>query len=419
MIIYQMLPRLWGNGKLSAIGKGSFNHFKSLGVDTVWYTGIIRHASRESFVKGDAGSPYAISDYFDVNPYLADNEEERMLEFEDLINRTHDSGLKVVIDFVPNHVAKNYDSSRLPLCDYCDYDWTDTLKIDYNAAGCWDKMLEIIRFWAGKGVDGFRCDMVELVPAEFFKWAVAEIRKDYPGIIFIAEIYDRNNYSRYIYDVGFDYLYDKSGLYDTLRGIVLQGWSARGLTWNWQFLGALQPRMLNFLENHDEVRFPMNAGFAPLAASALFNTAPFLIYFGEETGNDASESDNRRTTIFNFAKIDSLQRLFLYAESGIALPDEEYAYLNRFSEITTLASQPVIKEGQIHDLCYCNETTEGFDPERHFAFLRYDSVQSVLVFCNFDSSDAEINIHIPDLGTAFEDTHVSVPPGDVIILRKN
>ena len=173
MTVYQVLPRLWGNGTFSSFDVQAFDYLKSLGVSHVWYTGVIRHASGKDFVKGNAGSPYAISDYYDVNPYLADDEACRMQEFEALVARTHDAGLKVLIDFVPNHVARDYDRSALPLFDWCDYDWTDTLKIDYNAPGAWDKMYGIVRFWAMKGVDGMRCDMVELVPPEFFKWLIA------------------------------------------------------------------------------------------------------------------------------------------------------------------------------------------------------------------------------------------------------
>ena len=211
-IIYQVLPRLWGNGKFSSVDAEAFSYWKSLGADYIWYTGLIRHASKssgEKVVKGDAGSPYAITDYYDVNPYLADQPEHRMEEFQDLVHRTHAAGLKVVMDFVPNHVAREYagtlgagDNTTVhwtPENDFFYYpgqalelpvpcggytempakasgncftpapginDWYETIRINYCDfhTSTWDKMLEIVRFWASKGVDGFRCDMVELVP---------------------------------------------------------------------------------------------------------------------------------------------------------------------------------------------------------------------------------------------------------------
>lgn len=418
MTIYQLLPRLWGKGKLSDIKDGTFNHLKSLGVSHLWCTGIIRHATGEDFVKGDAGSPYAISDYYDVNPYLADNPEYRLAEFREFVSRVHDAGLKLIMDFVPNHVAKNYDSSKLPLFDWCDYDWTDTRKINYSADGAYEKMLDILRFWAEYGVDGFRCDMVELVPVDFFSWAIRTLKQDYPDLIFIAEVYEKYNYRRYIEEAGFDFLYDKSGLYDTLRGIVLSGGTARGITWNWQFLGDMQPHMLNFLENHDEERFPFASGCsAALAASALLNTAPFMIYFGEEIGVDASESDNKRTTIFNFAKIDGLQRLYSYAENGSKLTPAEKEYLDGFRFVTSLAAEPVVTKGLIHDLCYCNESTPGFNPDRHFAFLRHYGESTVIVFCNFDSFPASLELNIPDLGFRCPPTRIDAASGEAVIVK--
>ncbi len=406
-IIYQMLPRLWGNthvrpkkngglmengtGKFSDIDAGTLEYLKWMGCSHVWYTGVLRHSTQESeagcvashpqFVKGRAGSPYAICDYYDVNAYLADNPNDRMDEFESLIKRTHDAGLKVIIDFVPNHVSRDYgkvamsgghpvlgaeddktvhwkaendffyypgEKLTLPkeaaegMEPYDEFpamatgnncyspnpgvnDWYETIKINYcdSHTGTWDKMLDILMFWAGKGVDGFRCDMVELVPPEFFKCAISSVKSAYPSIIFVAEVYKKELYNKYIREIGFDCLYDKSGLYDTLRAVVeknandngmpVELWqSATGITRNWQFLSDLQPYMLNFLENHDEQRFASDyfgreAGrtFAPLYVSLYMNTAPFMIYFGEEVGERGMDEEgfsgqDGRTTIFDW-----------------------------------------------------------------------------------------------------------------------
>lgn len=342
VIIYQMLPRLWGNiggknikygtlkdngcGKFSSIDTISLEYLRSLGVSHVWYTGIIRHATAEDsdgctpssadWVKGRAGSPYSITDYYDVNPYLADEPENRMEEFHKLVERTHAAGLKVIIDFVPNHVARDYgrfaaahpaptgmaalgesDDKSVHWKDSNDFfyypgiplalpiqnqtymempamasgnsytsspgvnDWYDTIKLNYcdSHTETWEKMYDIVIFWAGQGVDGFRCDMVELVPPAFFKWLISRIKKDRPDLLFVAEVYQKTLYSKYIREIGFDLLYDKSGIYDTLRAIVeknakdsgvpVEDWqSAKRITWNWQSLGDLQPYMLNFLE---------------------------------------------------------------------------------------------------------------------------------------------------------------------------
>lgn len=525
-IIYQILPRLWGNktenpvengslaengtGKFSDIDNASLEYFKWLGCSHIWYTGVIRHStqadiqgctpSHPQFVKGNAGSPYAICDYYDVNAYLADDPDRRMEEFEALVERTHAKGLKVIIDFVPNHVARDYgktgftsghpmlgaeddksvhwkaendffyypgENLKLPtLCPkgqepYCESpamatgnncynpcpginDWYETVKINYcdYHTPTWDKMLDIMRFWASKGVDGFRCDMVELVPAQFFKWMIETVKKEYPSLIFIAEVYKKELYAEYIRNVGFDYLYDKSGLYDTLRmvvqkntdddGMPVELWqSAVGITRNWQYLADLQPYMLNFLENHDEHRFasdffgkdPLKT-FAPLHVSLFLNTAPFMIYFGEEVGEKGMDKEgfsgrDGRTTIFDWWSISSVRRLRKIIENGAyrsldadalvagGLERHEAETFVRFAKAVRLAaSDPAVTKGTTYDLSYCNFSSDGFNKDRHFAFLRDFEDHTLLIAANFSSSDAAMKIFIPD--HAFEWMEISV-----------
>ncbi len=443
-IIYQVLPRLWGNGNFSSIDTGSFQYWKGLGAHYVWYTGIIRHASAssgEKVVKGEAGSPYAITDYYDVNPYMADVPERRMEEFEDLVKRTHEAGLKCIVDFVPNHVAREYKGTlgagddktvhwapendffyypgqalQLPVNpkDYEEMpakasgncftaapgmnDWWETVKINYcdYHTGTWDKMRDIVRFWASKGVDGFRCDMVELVPPQFMKWLIASIKAEFPQVIFVAEVYEKDKYRMYVEEVGFDFLYDKCGLYDTLRAVTCSGASAREISHNWQFLGSLQPHMLNFLENHDEQRVASDffcgsaqAGYAALAVSALLNDAPFMLYFGQEMGERGMQQEgfsglDGRTSIFDWCTVPALKK-----------PDK--SVLKRYKEVLALAGKPAFAEGRTFDLGYCQDT-ERFNPDRHFAFLRSDGKHTFLVVSNFgDTTDLTVRIPVEAL----------------------
>ena len=510
-----MLPRLWGNdnagpkknGNLADNGTGRFSdidnktleYLKWLGCSHVWYTGVIRHSTKTAdggcfpshpqFVKGNAGSPYAICDYYDVNPYLADVPENRMGEFEALIKRSHEAGLKVIIDFVPNHVSRDYgkvsplpghpvlgaeddktvhwkaendfyyyagESLTLPVpppegmepYNECPAmatgnncfnpapginDWYETIKINYcdTHTPTWDKMLDIVSYWAEKGVDGFRCDMVELVPPQFMKWLISKVKEKHPSVIFIAEVYKKDLYHHYIREVGFDYLYDKSGLYDTLRAIVeanvsysgmpVELWqSTTGITRNWQFLADLQPYMLNFLENHDEQRFASEFfgkdgrnTFAPLYVSLFLNTAPFMIYFGEELSERGMDEEgfsgkDGRSTIFDWWSIGSIRRLRkvigsgAYKENDIdglikaGLEKEEAEVFVKFAEAVRLASSdPAVVMGTTYDLCYCNSGSEGFDKHRHFAFLRDFEDHTVLVAANFSNTEARMKITIP------------------------
>lgn len=504
VIIYQMLPRLWGNiggknikngtlkdngcGKFSSIDTISLEYLRSLGVSHVWYTGIIRHATAEDsdgctpssadWVKGRAGSPYSITDYYDVNPYLADEPENRMEEFHKLVERTHAAGLKVIIDFVPNHVARDYgrfaaahpaptgmaalgesDDKSVHWKDSNDFfyypgiplalpiqnqtymempamasgnsytsspgvnDWYDTIKLNYcdTHTETWEKMYDIVNFWAGQGVDGFRCDMVELVPPAFFKWLISRIKKDRPDLLFVAEVYQKALYSKYIREIGFDLLYDKSGIYDTLRAIVeknvkdsgvpVEDWqSAKRITWNWQSLGDLQPYMLNFLENHDEQRFASDFfgcdarnSYAALYTALYLNNAPFMLYAGEEVGergmdNEGFSGRDGRTSIFDWWAPSSLTRLYKYIHGEKeALAPEEETMLDTYRKALKFAAEDnAVSKGTFYDLCYCNYASDGFNPDRHFAFLRDFEDETLLIVCNFSKNDADMKISIPE-----------------------
>ena len=350
-IIYQLLPRLFtnyceaptvggsieqnGSGKLNDINPTILKAIKDLGATHVWYTGVIEHAHDADYtsfgirrqnphiVKGKAGSPYAICDYYDIDPDLAVDVPERMAEFEALVERTHKAGLKVIIDFVPNHVARQYHSDAKPngiedfgqadnhemffapgnnfyymtrqqFAPHIDLgsgsdayvefpakasgndcftafpgvnDWYETVKLNYGVdygdgsrhfdpvPDTWYKMLHILRFWASKDIDGFRCDMAHMVPMEFWHWAIPQVKDRYPDIIFIAEIYDVALYRPFLAYACFDYLYDKVNLYDTLRAVETANHSAARITGCWQTVEGVGHKMLNFLENHDEQRF--------------------------------------------------------------------------------------------------------------------------------------------------------------------
>ena len=414
MIIYQVLTRLFRDGRFSSFNDRTFDYLKSLSVTHIWYTGVIRHSAGKPYVKGDWGSPYSISDYYDVNPYLADNQENRMAEFEDLVKRTREAGFKVILDFVPNHVSPDYHDAHggIKTLHWCDYDWTDTDKIDYSDRANWARLLSIIKFWAGKGVDGFRCDMVELVPVDFWHYLIGEAKKEYPSLLFIGEAYGLENYSRFIYEALFDLLYDKSGLYDTLRAVTCGRASARGITANWQRLGPLQPRMLNFLENHDEQRLASawfagkaQNGYAALAVSALFYPAAFMLYFGQELGENAADGTEGRTSIFSHARAVRIGR-----------PDaEQKATLAVYKKVLALKKE--LGEAPNYDLCWCQDAGRGFNADRHFAFLRGGDT---LVACNFSGEPAQMTVYVPeDAGSGLpREVQANIPAMDFTIIKK-
>jgi len=394
IVIYQLLPRLFGNksttntpyGTIEQNGSGKFNDItdraldgiKQLHVNYVWYTGIIAHASLTDYsaygikigdadvVKGRAGSPYAIRDYYDVNPDLAVDVKNRMKEFESLVRRTHAKNLKLIIDFVPNHVARGYHSyakpdnvvdfgtnddvtkafstqndfyyipgqpfvvptngEKTPLSILQDGhfdenpakatgndaftaapkydDWYETIKLNYGidyqngkqehfkpVPPVWTKMRDILIYWTKKGVDGFRCDMAEMVPISFWNWVIPQVKKVNSDLIFLGEAYNPKVYKQYLEEGKFDYLYDKVGLYDGLKRLVKNESNAdvKDIRYVWQVESAgFGKNMLRFLENHDEERIA-SAGFAgkaelalpAMVVSATLGSGPVMLYFGQ------------------------------------------------------------------------------------------------------------------------------------------
>ena len=459
MIIYQLLLRAFGNrtcvpggsyavngaGKFNDIDDEEFSRLKRLSVDAVWYTGVISHATRTHFrsvpdndpslVKGEAGSPYAIRNWFDVDPALAVNVDNRMAEFEALVRRTHAAGMKVIIDFVPNHVYREYRSYfsnenfylldgplHLPASLHSSYaedpalatgnnvfhawpsetDWYDTVKLNYEQRSTWSKMLSVLKFWVDKGVDGFRCDMVELVPAAFFEWAFRTLRAEHPGLLFIAEVYDKRNYRTYG-RAGFDLLYDKSGFYDALRGIVRGERPASCLTREWQEIGDHQPQMLNFLENHDEQRLASDffagsakAGLAALAVSLLFNTASFMLYFGQEYGERGMEAEgfsgrDGRTSIFDYCSVPSICR----ALSGRLTVEESVIYKEYCRLMRIASADAIFSKGKSFDLMYANPSSAHFNADRQFAWMRGYAGSAMAIVANFADTPVDVDVFIP------------------------
>lgn len=504
IIIYQVFTRLFGNsnttrkengtlaengcGKMSFFDAATLRRIKKLGVTHVWYTGIIRHASKTDYsaygiprqhpavVKGNAGSPYAITDYYDVDPDLANNIDDRMSEFERLVERSHKAGLKVIIDFVPNHVARQYKSVKKPegvkdlgetddtgmgfsprnnfyYCtdtpfepyfdlndetgtpysefpakatgnDHFDShpginDWYETVKLNYGIDYCdaggrsyhfdpipdtWQKMVDIIGFWAGKGIDGFRCDMAEMVPTEFWSWAIAKVKSAHPGILFIGEVYNPSLYRSFV-ACGFDYLYDKVGMYDCLCGVMRGHCRASEITRQWQSVDDIKDNMLYFLENHDELRIASDflagdarRGVPAAIVSILMNKNPFMLYAGQEFGERGMDKEgfsglDGRTTIFDYWTVQSLYHGYVNRRK---LTDGEKALEKKYSMLLNLANkEKAISDGLFFDLMYANQDGNLFNQSSLYAFLRKCSNEVLLVVANFSQEEAECSVRLP------------------------
>ena len=507
LVIYQVFTRTFGNknltkkenSTLAENGVGKMNDFDEdvlrrihdFGVTHLWYTGVIRHATCTDYsafgiptqnprvVKGRAGSPYAITDYYDIDPDIAVDVDARMAEFEALVARTHAEGMKMIIDFVPNHVARQYKSIAKPegvedLGEgddtskhfdtqnnfyYCpdekldlsgvventyahgaepynefpakctgndrfdahpqQNDWYETIKLNYGVDYCdaggrsyhyypipstWKKMTDILLFWAAKGVDGFRCDMVEMVPHEFWAYATLQVKERYPEMIFIGEVYDPNQYRMYV-ESGFDYLYDKVGMYDCIRGVMCDERPASSITHEWQQVDDIRDHMLYFLENHDEQRIGSDffagnpwKGVPGMIVSALLQQNPVMIYAGQEFGERGMDKEgfsgqDGRSTIFDYWTSDAIYKGF-FNRKALTIDEKKlslvYQGLLRFCN-----REKAVREGQTFDLMYVNNQSYQFNPRKQFAFLRKADDEVLLVVANFDQKRVYINVVIP------------------------
>jgi glycosidase len=258
-------------------------------------------------------------------------------------------------------------------------------------------MTNILLFWAAKGIDGFRCDMAEMVPAEFWAWATKQVKEKYPELVFIGEVYNPNEYRHYIAS-GFDYLYDKVGMYDTMFQIIRGQQSTQAITGAWQAVDDIRDHMLYFLENHDELRiasdfFAANGRKAvpALVVNALMQQNPFMLYAGQEYGERGMDCEgfsghDGRTTIFDYWTVGTLCRA-----AAKKLTDEEQQLYEVYHKVLNIArKEKAVSEGESYDLMYVNQRYH-----RQYMFLRKAKSSLLLVVANFDDAPAVVDVLIP------------------------
>lgn len=517
IVIYQVLPRYFGNTKRGSVPNGSLaqngvgkfkdlsnkalSSIKELGVTHLWLTGVLEHATQTDYteygiakdhpavVKGKAGSPYAIKDYYDVDPDLAVSIPDRLKEFKALIHRVHQVGMKVIIDFIPNHLARQYHSDAAPkgIFDFgvndrknwafssqnnfyylpeesfegnfdmyagekeayqeipakvtgndcfsshpSVNDWYETVKLNYGidyqdnrsyhfnpTPDTWFKMQDVLTHWTKFGVDGFRCDMAEMVPVDFWAWVIPSIKRIKEDILFIGEVYNPGLYRPYL-TAGFDYLYDKVGLYDTLKSVI-QGYApAFCISDCWQRLGEIQEQMLNFLENHDEQRiasdfYARNAqkAYPAMIVSTCLRNNPFMLYCGQEWGEKGMYQEgfsgrDGRSTIFDYWCIEGLADWNHQGKFDGAWWSDEQKNIRLFYQrlLNICLQEEAIYDGLFFDLMYVNGNNAHFDNARQYAFMRKSKDTLLLIVVNFNDQQQHVEVNIP--AHAFE--YLSLPP---------
>ena len=521
VVVYQVFTRLFGNqnqtnkpwGTIKENGVGKFNDFtdkalseiKKLGVTHIWYTGVPHHAVINDYtkygisnddpevVKGRAGSPYAVKDYYNVNPDLAVDPAKRLQEFDSLIKRTHKNGLKLIIDIVPNHIARNYkglsnpkgvkdfgaddntsveyardnnfyyipgqafqvptddnykplngeknplidgkfnenpakwtgNGSRLAKPDI--NDWYETVKVNYgirpdgskdfpelpkdfenktykdhykfwldkNVPSSWKKFKDIALYWIDRGVDGFRYDMAEMVPYEFWSYLNSSIKVKNPNAFLLAEVYNPNEYRNYIKLGKMDYLYDKVETYDHLKAVIQGKALPDALTDISNRLSDIEHHMLHFLDNHDEQRLasPEFAGTPEkgkplMVVSATISSSPTMIYFGQEVGEpgaeDAGFGKPSRTSIFDYIGVPHHQRWMNEGKfDGGKLSNSEKELRDFYKRLLNFTIKSEALMGKFIDLQKVNrEQTDNYDPGI-YSFARYSKNEKLIIVTNF------------------------------------
>jgi len=534
VVIYQVFTRLFGNRQTANIpwgtreqnGVGKFEDFndkalegiKQLGVTHIWYTGVPHHALVADYsaygiseddpdvIKGRAGSPYAVKDYYNVNPDLARDPAKRLDEFKALVARSHKHGLKVMIDIVPNHVARAYRSSGAPAgvqdfgadddtsVEYArnndfyyvprqpfrvpawpsDYvvlngetrpqidgkfsenpakwtgngsraaqpkfdDWYETVKINYgvkpdgstdfprlpadyagkdwrahyalwpgkDVPASWKKFRDITQFWLAQGVDGFRYDMAEMVPVEFWSYLNSAIKHSNPQATLLAEVYNPKQYRDYLHLGKMDYLYDKVDFYDHLK-LVMQGKASTDRLVDIQTQYAdIEPHLLHFLENHDEQRIASapfagdaRKGLPAMVVSATIGTAPTMLYFGQDVGEkgdgDAGFGKASRTTIFDYWGVPAHQRWMNKGKfDGGALHADEKALRADYVKLMQFTRNAPALMGDYDDLHKANRDNKGYDGEL-FSYARYNAKQKLVIVSNFSATNIKrFTLHLP------------------------
>ena len=525
-VVYHVFTRLFGNtntnnkpwGTIEENGVGKFSDFtdkalkeiKELGVTHIWYTGVPHHDVIRDYtkygmsnddpdvVKGRAGSPYAVKDYYNVNPDLADNPENRLEEFKALIERSHLAGLKVIIDIVPNHVARNYKSitnpegiesfgdsdntsvvydvnnnfyynpgesfkvpnwqdGYLPLGGEAhplangkfdetpakwtgngsrasqpdNNDWYETVKINYGVnpngekdfdelpdgfenedykahfqfwedktvPNSWSKFKDIALYWLAFGVDGFRYDMAEMVPVEFWSYMNSSVKMKNPDAFLLAEVYNPDLFRDYIKKGKMDYLYDKVQLYDTLKHIMQGHGKTDYIPPIQEYLKDIEHHMLHFLENHDEQRIasPEFAGSAlkgkpAMVVSATISTSPTMIYFGQEVGEAGAENAGfgspSRTSIFDYIGVPNHQRWMNNKafDGGQSTDDEKHLrdFYKRLLNFTINSSALAENYQDIH--LFNRQNTEWYN-DKVISFVRWSDEEQLIIVSNFSDSD--------------------------------
>ena len=296
-VLYEMNVRqLTPEGTLRAATE-RLAFLRELGIDAVWLMPVypIGRVNR----KGSLGSYYSIRDYCAVNPEMG-----TAADLDAFVAEAHRLGMKVLLDWVANHTARDARWIAEKPADWYErdaqgepavpWDWTDTAKLDYANRAVWQGQIDAMRYWLEEhAVDGFRCDMAMLVPIDFWREAVRQLRRTKPDLFMLAEAEELNLFEGGTFDACYAWQ-----MHHLLNDVAQQKVRVTALR---DYLRADRGRYphsamrLSFTSNHDENSWSdsefARMGAAREAMAAFAFVAPRglpLIYTGQEVGYDHS-----------------------------------------------------------------------------------------------------------------------------------
>ena len=295
-VLYEMnIRQLTPEGTLRA-AEEKLDFLRSLGIDAIWMMPI--YPIGEENRKGSLGSYYSIQDYCAVNPEFG-----TMEDFDSFVAKAHSLGMKILLDWVANHTARDAKWLKTKSADWYEreadgtakipWDWSDTAKLNYANHDVWRGQIEAMRFWVEKhNIDGFRCDMAMLVPIEFWQQAAAVLHAVKPDIFMLAEAEELN-----LFDKAFDMCYAweiHHMMCDIAKG-ERRVWDLRNTMYADRERYPNSAMKMMFTSNHDENSWSGSEfdrfGAAREVMTALtfvWEAAMPLLYTGQEVGYNHS-----------------------------------------------------------------------------------------------------------------------------------
>jgi glycosidase len=374
-VIYEIFPRAFSsNGDINGI-TAQLDRLKDLGVTILWTMPI--HPIGEKFRKGEFGSPYAIRDYYAVDPNYGTVDD-----YKRLVSEAHKRGLKVIMDLVADHTA--WDAVTMKYPDFYKHDaqgrvippvpeWTDVAALNYDNPALRRYMIAMLKYWIQScDVDGFRCDAASMVPTDFWEQVRDELTKIKPDIMMLAEA-SKPELLVKAFDI--DYSWPLLG---KLNKVLTGNAPASSIRWSWEKSRTEFPQdalSMRISDDHDETRAISRYGLnGALAASALMFTLDGvpLIYNGMEVGDDTQSSGGA-----------------LFEKRPISWAPNDHPLLREtYHDLIQLRHQyPAFRNSRVQWLSNSDET-------RLLTFMRADAEDELLVVINFSSGPVSATVDL-------------------------